>query len=162
MDKKINKSELAKNYFDKGLILQKSGHLDRAAHCYKRSIEFEPSAQAHTFLGWVFSLKGLYNEAIEECKKAIIIDPGYGNAYNDIGAYLLQQFKYDAAKKWFIKALAAPNYENYCYPNLNLGRIYEFKGLWEKAKSYYLKAISENPDYEPALNALKVLKAKYN
>ena len=91
--------ELAKNFFDKSYLLQKNGHLDRAAHFYKRSIEFQPSAQAHTFLGWVYSLKGLFDQAIEECKSAINLDPEYGNPYNDIGAYLLQQHCYDEARK---------------------------------------------------------------
>ena len=59
-------SELAKNFFDKGYLLQKTGHLDRAAHFYKRSIKFQPSAQAHTFLGWVYSLKGLFDQAKEK------------------------------------------------------------------------------------------------
>jgi Tfp pilus assembly protein PilF len=162
MAKNTDKKELAKGYFNKGVLLQKSGHLDRAAHCYKRSIEFEPTAQAHTFLGWILSLKGLYNEAIEECKKAIVIDPDFGNPYNDIGAYLLQQHRYDESKEWFNKALGAPNYENYCYPNLNLGRVYEFKGLWKKALFFYKRAIKENPYYEPAQHALKDLMAKYN
>ena len=162
MSKKNDKNEIAKEYFDKGVILQKKGHLDRAAHFYKRSIDFEPSAQAHTFLGWVFSLKGFYDKAIDECLKAIELDPDYGNPYNDIGAYMLQQHRYDEAKEWLAKALAAPNYENYCFQNLNLGRIYEFKGQWKKAMVFYQRADKENPDYEPTLNAIECLKAKYN
>lgn len=160
---KINdKTELARDFFEKGYLLQKSGHLDRAAHFYKRSIEFQPTAQAFTFLGWVYSLKGLLTEAIAQCKAAIEIDPEYGNPYNDIGAYLLQMQHYDEAKEWFEKALQAPKYENYCYPYMNLGRIYEFKGLWNKASEMFQKALKENPTYEPAQNAYKKLLARYN
>ena len=72
------------------------------------------------------------------------------------------QHRYDEAKEWLAKALAAPNYENYCFPNLNLGRIYEFKGQWEKAMVFYQRADKENPDYEPTINAIECLKAKYN
>lgn len=162
MSKNSNKNEIAKEFFDKGVILQKSGHLDRAAHFYKRSIDFKPTAQAHTFLGWIYSLKGNYDAAIDECLKAVELDADYGNPYNDIGAYMLQQNRYDEAKEWLAKALAAPNYENYCYPNLNLGRIYEFKGEWENARNFYRRALKENPDYEPAINAIKDLQAKYN
>ena len=162
MGKNTDKAELARDYFEKGYLLQKNGHLDRAAHFYKRSIEFQPTAQAFTFLGWVYSLKGRYMEAIEQCKAAIEIDPDYGNPYNDIGAYLLQMHRYNEAIEWFEKALNAPNYENYSYPFINLGRIYEFKGLWDKACEMYKKAIKENPEYQPAHDAYNRLRAKYN
>ena len=162
MSKRENKSQIAKDFFDKGYILQNSGQLDRAAHFYRRSIEFYPSAKAYTFLGWVLSLKGLYDEAIEECKHAVDLDPNYGNPYNDIGAYLLQKHKFDEAETWLRKALEAPNYENYCYPYLNLGRVYEFKGNWGEALSCYKKALQESPTYEPAEQALQELYAKYN
>ena len=162
MSNHSNNDDLAKDFFDKGYLLQKNGHLDRAAHFYKRSIEFQPSAQAHTFLGWVYRLKGLFDQAIKECKNAIDLDPDYGNPYNDIGAYLLQQHRYDDAKIWFQRALDAPNYENYCYPFLNLGRVYEYKGEWDTAMDCYKNAIKENKDYEPAQIALKDLQAKYN
>ena len=162
MAKSENKSEIAKDFFEQGFVLQNNGHLDRAAHFYRRSIEFYPSAKAYTFLGWVLSLKGLYDKAIEECKHAIDLDPDYGNPYNDIGAYLLQQHNFDEAANWLKKALSAPNYENYCYPYLNLGRIYEFKGQWEEALECYQNALQETPNYEPAEQALRNLRAKYN
>ncbi len=162
MSKNNNKTEIAKEFFNKGVILQKRGHIDRAAHFYQRSIQFQPTAKAHTFLGWIYSLKGFYDKAIDECLKAIKLDPDYGNPYNDIGAYMLQQCRYDEAEEWLLKALTAPSYENYCFPNLNLGRIYEFKGDWEKAFVYYKKALKENQDYQPAINAIKDLQAKYN
>jgi len=162
MGKSDNKSEIAKDFFDKGVVLQNNGHLDRAAHFYRRSIEFCPSAKAYTFLGWILSLKGLYDKAIEECKQAINLEPDYGKPYNDIGAYLLQQNKFDEAACWLKKALAATNYENYCYPYLNLGRVYEFKGKWDKAIACYKKALKENPKYEPAELALQKLHALYN
>jgi len=157
-----DKDEIAKEYFDKGFLLQKKGHLDRAAHFYKRSIEFKPTAKAHTFLGWVYSLKGLYEDAIDQCKNAISLDPAFGNPYNDIGAYLLQMHRYDEAVFWLKKALEAPIYENYCYPHLNLGRVYEFKGNWDEAIKCYERALKENPYYEPAISALERQMAKYN
>lgn len=162
MGKQYDNTELARDYFEKGYLLQKSGHLDRAAHFYRRSIEFQPTAQAFTFLGWVYSQKGLLREAIEQCKAAIEIDPDYGNPYNDIGAYLLQMNNYFDAEEWFLKALQASKYENYCYPYMNLGKIYEFRGLWEKAGEMFNRALKENPSYTPASDALIRLSARYN
>jgi len=48
----------------------------------------EPSAEAHTFLVWVYSFERRFAEAIAECKRAIAVDPEFGNPYNDIGVYL--------------------------------------------------------------------------
>ena len=159
---KTDKAGIAKDYLEKGFLLQKSGHLDRAAHFYKRSIEFKPTAQAHTFLGWIYSLKGRYEEAIQQCKSAIALNPDYGNPYNDIGAYLLQMNRYDESIPWFEKALNAPDYENYSYPYLNLGRVYEFKGDCDKALKLFKKAIEQDTAYEPAQIAYQSLLAKYN
>ncbi|MEJ2053598.1 MAG: tetratricopeptide repeat protein, partial [Calditrichaceae bacterium] len=69
--------ELASNFFEQAYHLQMSGYLDRAIIYYKRSIEFYPSAQAYTFLGWTYSLKGLLDKAIEHCKIATQLDPDY-------------------------------------------------------------------------------------
>jgi len=154
--------EIAKGYFEKGYALQQRGQLDRAAHCYKRSLEFLPTARAYTFLGWVYSLKNLYREAIDVCKKAIEVDPSFGNPYNDIGAYLIRLKFYDEAVPWLLKALDAAEYKNYCYPCVNLGLIYEWKGDWDRAKSYYQRALKENPSSRIAKRAFKNLTAKYN
>lgn len=162
MSKTKDNVEIARDFFEKGYLLQQGGYLDRAAHFYRRSIEYYPTAQAYTFLGWVYSLKNLYDEAITYCKLAIEIDPEYGNPYNDIGAYLIQLRRYDAAIPWLKKALHCPNYKNYCYPWLNLGRIYAFKGRWNKAMKAYRKALKENPEYMPALRAIEHLQALYN
>src|ERR687893_2417842 len=64
---------------------------EEAVELYRRSIETYPTAEAHTFLGWVYSFEGRYNEAIDECLAAIRVDSSFGNPYNDIGSYLIAQ-----------------------------------------------------------------------
>ncbi|MBU6429271.1 MAG: tetratricopeptide repeat protein, partial [Cyanobacteria bacterium REEB65] len=64
---------------------------------YRRSLEFCPTAEAYTFLGWTFSFLGNLQEAIAACQKAIHLDPEFGNPYNDIGVYLIEQGSYDQA-----------------------------------------------------------------
>ena len=161
--KQIDKqTELARTFFEKGYHLQMQGYLDRAAHFYRKSIDILPTAKAFTFLGWVYSLKGLYHEAIEACLKAIKLDPALGNAYNDVGAYLIQLKRYKEAKSWLEKALHAPKYENYCYPNFNLGLVHEVMGYWNTALRYYIKALEQKPDYGMAKTAYDKLIGKYN
>lgn len=157
-----DKLELATEYFNKGYQLHMSGNINEAIEAYKKSINYYPTPKAHTFLGWAFSLNGRYEEAIEECKIAIDLDPDYGNPYNDIGSYLINLERYDDAIYWLEKAIEAPDYEPRYFPYYNLGRIYEKKGLWYTALKYYSDAMKINPNYELAKSAFVRLTAILN
>src|SRR3982074_3609236 len=115
---------------------QMEGDYDRAVELYQSSLELYPTAEAHTFLGWTYHFQGRLDDAIAECKRAIEIDPEFGNPYNDIGAYLVAKGELDEAIEWFEKAKAAPKYEPRHFPFMNLGRLYAQKGM-------VLKAIAE-------------------
>src|SRR2546429_587406 len=86
---------------------QMQGDLERAVELYQRSIDVCPTAEAHTFLGWTMSFQGRLEEATRECLKAIEVDPDFGNPYNDIGCYLMQQGKLEEAIPWLEKAKRA-------------------------------------------------------
>jgi Tfp pilus assembly protein PilF len=141
---------------------QKNGDLEEAIRLYEASIKVLPTAEAHTFLGWAFSFQGRLEEAIDECHKAIQVDSDFGNPYNDIGAYLIQLGKPDEAIPWLELATQARRYESYCFPHMNLGRVYEMKGQWNKALSEYRKAVECQSDYAEALQALGRLQARLN
>ena len=76
---------------------QMGGDYAMAVELYKRSLELHPTAEAYTFLGWTYRFQGKLDDAIAECKKAIQIDPEFGNPYNDIGAYMIEKGEYDEA-----------------------------------------------------------------
>src|SRR5882672_12017576 len=136
--------------------------LDEAAELYKKSIETYPTAEAHTFLGWTYSWMGRIDDAIAECHKAIEVDPTFGNPYNDIGSYLMMKGEVDDAIPWLERALQAPRYESYCYPHMNLGRAYESKRDWLRAKDEYRKALAEKADYRDAARALARIRGYLN
>ncbi len=142
--------------------LQMKKELDEAAELYKQSIEIYPTAEAHTYLGWTYSWMGRIDDAIEECHKAIRVDPTFGNPYNDIGSYLMMKGEIDEAIPWLERALQAPRYESYCFPHMNLGRVYETKRDWLRAKDEYRKALAENKDYTPAAQALARIRGFLN
>ena len=152
----------AERCFHEAYEKQAEGKLDEAIDLYQRSIELFPTAEAHTFLGWVYSFKGRYDDAIEECQKAIHVDPDFGNPYNDIGAYLIEKGKFDEAIPWLEKATLAKRYESYFFPHYNLGRVWEQKGEWNKAFECYQNALKENPGYTLAQRALARLRAMMN
>lgn len=148
--------------FQEGYDLQTQGLWAEAMARYRESIQLHPTAEAHTFLGWVYSLLKLYAEAIAECQRAIAVDPAFGNPYNDIGACLVELDRPDEAIPWFERALDAPRYDARCYPYYNLGRIYEKKGDWLRAIDLYTAALAENPTYDLARNAWMRLQARLN
>lgn len=154
--------EEAFRLFEQAYQKQREGALDEAIELYHKSIEIYPTAEAYTFLGWAYSFLGRYDEAINECRKAIEIDPDYGNPYNDIGAYLIEKGKLDEAISWLEKAITAKRYESYCFPHYNLGRIWEQKGDWEKALACYENALRENANYTLARRALSRLQGMMN
>ena len=147
--------EAARRAFQAAYILQSAGELERAADAYERSLKLAPSGEAHTFHGWTFSFLGRYDDAIEECKRAIAVDPSFGNPYNDIGAYLIEVDRLDEAIPWLEKAIAAPRYCCYFYAHTNLARVYLKKGMREKARKALHEALRVNPEYEPARELLR-------
>ncbi len=154
--------ELATRFFEEAYRQQMKGELKEAADLYKKSIEAFPTAEAYTFLGWTYSFMGRVDDAIAECHKAIEVDPTFGNPYNDIGAYLMQKSQIDDAIPWFERALKAPRYESYCYPHMNLGRAYEARREWLRAKGQYREALHENKDYTPAAQGLARIRGYLN
>ena len=148
--------------FQKAYEHQMKKELDEAIELYKKSIAAYPTAEAHTFLGWTYSWMGRIDDAIAECQKAIEVDPTFGNPYNDIGSYLIMKGKNDDAIPWLERALQAPRYESYCYPHMNLGRVYEAKRDWLRAKEEYRRALEENKEYTPAAQALARIRGFLN
>jgi Tfp pilus assembly protein PilF len=153
---------VAAEYFQEAYQLQMAGKYQQAVEFYSRSIQAFPTAEAYTFRGWTYSFLGEYDRAIAECLEAIKIDPEFGNPYNDIGAYLIEQGKWDEAVPWFQKAMIAPRYEARPYPFFNLGRVYEHQRHWQKAKQCYAMAYSLDPRYLAALVGLRRLQASFN
>ena len=133
-----------------------------AIELYRRSIETYPTAEAHTFLGWVYSFQERYDEAIDACLAAIGVDPTFGNPYNDIGSYLIAKGDLYNCVRWFERALRAPRYESYAFPHFNLGRVYEQRGQLLRAARHYGLALQQAPDFAQANKALRRLQARLN
>lgn len=157
-----NVDEYAITLFRKAYDIQMQGNYEEAVDLYKKSIEVQPTSEAHTFLGWAYSFMGKIDEAIEECLNAIEVDPTLGNPYNDIGSYLMKQGKYEEAVPWFQKAKLAKRYENREYAYYNLGKVLEYKGLWPLAINEYREALNIQSLYHPAGLALLKLEANLN
>src|SRR6266576_3401902 len=121
--------------------VQMEGDYDRAIELYRFSLEMHPTA---------------------ECKRAIKIDPDFGNPYNDIGAYLIEQNRFDEAIPWLERATEARRYEPRHFPRYNLGRAYLGKEMYSNAMRCFQEALEIEPRYSLARQALASLRRMVN
>ena len=141
---------------EQGNLFVAKNKLNEARECYKKSVEIYPTADAYTYLGWMFTYDGLYTEAIDLCFKAIQLDPEFGNPYNDIGVYLMRLGKLESSVKWFIRATKASRYEPKHFPHLNLAQVYLKQGKLSRAILHLDRVLSYEPNHEQAMK-LKLL-----
>jgi Tfp pilus assembly protein PilF len=154
--------ERARQFWRLGTAKLISGNLEEAVELFTRSLEAHPTAEAYTFRGWAYSFEGRLAEAIGECQKAIATDPAFGNPYNDIGCYLVEQGRLDEALPWFGRAKEAPRYEPRHFPYLNLGRLHASRGDLAQALVEFEGALALNPDDPIALKYLEALRYQVN
>lgn len=148
--------------FHRAYQAQLKNNYDEAIELYQQSIKTYPTAEAHTFLGWVYSFQDRHDEAIAECQEAIRVDETFGNPYNDIGSYMLAQGDSYGCVRWFKRALLAPRYESYAFPHFNLARVFEMRNRLLEAAKHYGLALEQNPDMAQAALGLHRMQARLN
>lgn len=152
----------AKIIFERANQQQRRGNFSEAIALYRQSIELQPSAEAHTYLGLTYSMLERYEDAIEQCKLAIEIDPEFGNPYNDIGSYLLVQGRPEEALEWIEQATKAARFDAPQKPFINMGQAFELQGQYRSAMHAYSKALQINPLDRLAYGKKQALVAKMN
>jgi tetratricopeptide (TPR) repeat protein len=153
------KEKQAEELYHTGYLAGMLGWHQEAIQLLEKSLAIMPTAEAYTYLGWTYSHMGDYRRAIEEAQKAIALDPNFGNPYNDIGVYLIEQGKEDEAIPYFEKAIHTKRYCCYQFPHFNLGRIYLKKKMYDQAREKFKAALKIDPDYLPAHEGLELLRA---
>ncbi|WP_321475722.1 tetratricopeptide repeat protein [uncultured Paludibaculum sp.] len=147
--------DLAFDLLQRAFQLQQQSEFELAAELFRKSIEVHPTAEAHTFLGWTYHAQGRIQDAIAECRKAIEIDPDFGNPYNDTGAYLIELGRPQDAIPWLERATTCTRYYTFHYPWYNLGRAYTALELFSRACECFQNALDIEPGYALAQEALE-------
>jgi Flp pilus assembly protein TadD len=112
----------------------------------------ELTAEEHFYKGVEYHGKGMLDEAILECKKAIDINPNYAMAHYNLGAAYVDKGMLDEAILEWKKAIDID--PNYAEAHSNLGNAYRMKGMLEEAILECKKAIDINPNLAVAHNNL--------
>lgn len=158
----IHPKQRALSLWKEGFQYHAQGDFLKAIELYTESIEVYPTAEAYTFRGWAYRFLNRIDEAIAECRKAIEVDPDFGNPYNDIGAYLIDKGELDEAIEWLENAKAARRYEPRHFPYMNLGRIYAAKGMVLQAIREFEDALALQPGEPQCVKMLAQLRAMLN
>lgn len=99
--------------------------------------EFQKLARVYRIQGWDLQNKGDIDGAISLYQKAILLDPNYVVAYNDLGIVFEVKGWLEQAKEMYLKAIVIePDYPN-SYSNLAL--LYEEQGDYTNAIIYWIK-----------------------
>ncbi len=105
---------------------------------FRRAIELNDYPLAHSSLGWTLATQGRFEEAYGEMKRAQALDPLSGEIGSYVAWILYFMGRYDEAAEQLNSTIAMD--PNYWLPHLYLGRVYEKKGMLNKAVAEYEKA----------------------
>jgi tetratricopeptide (TPR) repeat protein len=97
--------------------------------------------------------QGRYEEAKKVFRRMILLNKDYEKSYYNTGWMLLQQDSIEKAIRIFTMAIQVK--QSYVEAWFNRGLCYEILQKTDSAKADYRQALSFNPDYLPAQEALK-------
>lgn len=118
------------------------GELELAEAHYRESLAIEPQAAIHNDLGFVLDRQGMTEEAIEQYREALELDPASASAHSNLGASLAREGEYDAAERHFRAALEkGPSAQAYT----GLGFVMAEQGRVDEAVAYLHDAIEADP-----------------
>jgi tetratricopeptide (TPR) repeat protein len=166
----ISYAQTVEEYYNKGVEYGAQGKFKEAENEFKRALEIdqfygpakeclkltedalakrvENEVAIHLFKGVVYGIKGMWDEAITEYKKAIALNPNYADAHNILGLAYANKGMRDEAIAEFKKAIALN--PNDAEAHNNLGVAYGNKGMLDEAITEFKKAIALNPNYAEA------------
>jgi serine/threonine protein kinase/tetratricopeptide (TPR) repeat protein len=127
--------------------------VERAQSASDRALVLDPNLpQVHVSLGIVYHGTGALENAVEEFRCALDLQPLNDGAHRWLGQCYSQMGESDLAREHFQKAVELrPGYwENY---NV-LGNYYYAQGLYEKAAAQYRRVIRAQPDSHHGYNNL--------
>ena len=139
-----------------------AGETEAAIELYKTSLEIAATSDAHTLLARAYARCGRTHEAVAECHQAIKLDAECGEAWNDVGTYLVELGRIEESILYFERAIRAHHCDAPHDPHFNLGRVYERLGRWYEAVDEYDQAAALLPADTGAMRARISLLARLN
>lgn len=93
--------------------------------------------------GILLGLKGHYEEAAEQFRQAIKLDPGNAKAYNNLGITFFKMGKFEESRDYFLEALDLQ--PDNIFAHNNLGLTYLKLGNNDKAEEQFKRTLFKDP-----------------
>ena len=122
-------------------------------------VEKEPKSYfAHNNLCVVYSSKGLFDSAIEQCQIALSLAPNYAEAHFNLANAFSSKRLFDLAiEQYRIALMLNPNNAE---AHFNLGLIYIYTGFKDMAQTEFKSGLKIKPDDDRARQALNSIISK--
>ena len=128
------------------------GDRETALEKLTRAVEQDPElAAAHAYLGLTYEQLGQVDEADRHYRAAIRLARDDANVQNMYAVYLCRRDRVAEADKYFMAAVAIPNYSTPETAFTNAGVCQLKIPDADKAESYFRQALDRNPRYADAL-----------
>ena len=118
----------------------------KAIELTQKSIALDDTCdEAHSRLGFLYSMTRLYDKAVAEAEKAVALNPNSAHAHLWLGKVLIFDGKWEESIPEYKKAIRL----NPIPPNIyyySLGLSYCYTGKYEEAITWCEKAIRQEPD----------------
>lgn len=152
----VDPEKAAKANADLGLRYMLQGNSELALSKLKRALEFEPHyVPAHHYIAELYRRLGRYDKADYHFREAIDYLEGEDSTlFNNYGAFLCSQDRFDEGVEQFLKVLNDPVYPRPDLVYENMGLCMERKPDLEKAETYLRKALERNPRLAKSLLAM--------
>jgi len=141
-----------------GLLAREAGEIELAIELIGKAITVKPSAPMFYNLGITLQGNGNYDDAVENYKNAITMNPEYSEAYENLAILFQSQGQHSEAVKYYQSALTLKQNDSALLANL--GTALQATGNIEGAIESYKKALVMKPDdpviYNNLGNALAV------
>ncbi len=157
---KTQNEVIAEAMMAKAMHMHFGGRYAESSKLFETSITFADTPMAHRGLAFNLFATGNLDGAIEECKRAIEIDPEYGFAYEDIAGFLAMRGDTEEAKIWLDIALEKKHFNRKETVYYAKGKILEREGDWMGAYREYTTGININKEFKPLVDAYFAMQSK--
>lgn len=145
-------SEAASFNVQLGANYLRQGNLELAKDKIDKALEQDPELPlAHTYAGLLYDRIGESDQAEGHYRTALRLQPDDSVTLNLFGAYLCRQSKAEEAERYFLAATRDPLYRTPEVPYTNAGVCLSGVREYERAESYFRRALDANARYADAL-----------
>lgn len=138
-------------YNKMGILYDKLRDFSKAEQSYQMALALNPKLYfVYNNLGFSYMLQGRYDEAINMFRKAMALNKGNTRIHKNLGMVYALTEQYDPA----IEEFRLAGDEAWAY--YKMACIYYEKGMFDKAKENYIKALELNPSFEASQKGLEM------